>query len=135
MIVSKQISLAEQRLRNHHYLVSRLSENKDQAAHQEGGSTFDDTQSFVPFPAALSPEALAEDKSPSHRDPPTIPTPTQYASKFGSAQSVPEATNDQTLSEDAVVDDSIERDESWPSSDARAGFRLHKADFIQNLSK
>lgn len=129
------ISLVEQRLRNHHMLVSRLSESGDHATHQEGVSTFDGAQPFVPVQASLGPEPLAEDESPSHLDPPSIHTPIHYASNVGSAQPVHKDANDQTLSKDAIVNVATQRDESWPSNDARPEGRLHNADFIQSLSE
>jgi hypothetical protein len=115
--------------------VSRLCESGDQATHQAGGSTLEGGQSFVPTQGASGPEPLAEDESPSYQDSPTIPAPIHYASKAGSAQPVNEDPNDQTLSDDAIVGNSSERDDLCPAIDARAEFRLHTSDFIQSLSE
>ncbi|OGE46671.1 hypothetical protein PENARI_c143G07010 [Penicillium arizonense] len=133
--VLAQISIVEQRLRNHHGLVTQLFESRDHATHQGKNSTCDGAQPFVPTQGAFSPEPLAEDESPSYQDSPTIPAPIHYASKAGSAQPVNEDPNDQTPSEDATVGNPTQRDDFGHVDDTRPESRLHTSDFIQNLSE
>ena len=134
-IVLAQISLVEQRLRNHHRLVSQLFASRDYAIHQGKNPTCDGAQPFVPTQGAFGPEPSAEDESPSYQDSPTIPAPIHYASKAGPPQPVNEDSNDRTLSEDATVGNPTQRGDSGHVDGTRPEFRLHTSDFIQNLSE
>lgn len=97
-IVLGQIPLVEQRLRNYHDLVSRLSDSRVRSTHQGGDSTLDGAQSSVPTPGALGSGPLAEDESSSHQDLPSIPTHIDYASEARLAQPIYEDPNGQTIS-------------------------------------
>ncbi|KAJ5751473.1 uncharacterized protein N7511_008438 [Penicillium nucicola] len=130
--VLEQISYVEQRLRNHRDLVSRLCESGDDATHRGGDSTFDGAQPFVPIQGTLGPEHRSQDGNPNSQDPPTIPMPICSAGEAESAELVNEYPNNQTMS--AIVEITTQRDDPWPANNARPGFRLHTADFIQILS-
>ena len=134
-IVLAQISLVEQRLRNHHGLVSQLSESRDHATHQGKTSTCDLAQPSVQTQGAFGPEYLAEDESPSYQDSPTIPAPIHYARKAGSPQLVNEDPDDQAPSEDATVGNPTPHDDFGHVDGTRPESRLHTSDFIQNLSE
>ncbi|CAG8900093.1 unnamed protein product [Penicillium nalgiovense] len=133
--VLAQISLVEQRLRNHHRLVSQLFASGDYAIHQGKNPTCDGAQPFVPTQGVFDPEPTAEDGSPSYQDSPTIPAPIHYASKAGSPEPVNEDSNDRTLLEDATVGNPTQRGDSGHVDGTRPEFRLHTSDFIQNLSE
>ncbi|CAG7949988.1 unnamed protein product [Penicillium salamii] len=133
--VLEQISLFEQRLRNHHGLVSLLSEKTDQVAHQARNSNFDSAQPSIPTQGSFGSRPSAEDGSSSHQDSPSIPTPIYYASQTRSAQPVEQDPNDQTPSDDAIAGDSTRRDDLRPATGPRPEFRLHTCDFIQILSE
>ncbi|KAJ5300092.1 hypothetical protein N7508_007335 [Penicillium antarcticum] len=131
-----QISLVEQRLQNHHDLVSQLSGSRDHSTHQNGDcSTLDGAQLSVPNQGALGSAPFAEEESSIHQDSPSIPTPIYYASETRSAQPVHEDPNDRTLSEDAIAGDSTRCHDLRPATGARPESRLHTCDFIQGLSE
>ena len=134
-IVLAQISLVEQRLRTHRSLVSQLSQSRDHATHQGKDFACGGAQPFVPTQRAFGPEPVADDESPRYQDSPIIPAPIHHASNAGSAQPVNEDPIDHTVSEDAIVGNSTQRDDLWSVNVARPEVRLHTADFIQSLSE
>jgi hypothetical protein len=134
-IVLEQISLVEQCLRNHHDLVSQLSENQNHITPKAIDLPFDGAHSSLTTQGVSDAHASTEDENLGGRDSPFAPTTIRYGRNEGLAQPVDIEPNEPALPVVAIVRNNSQRDGLQPGRDTRSGCRLHASDFIQSLSE
>ncbi|OGE49401.1 hypothetical protein PENARI_c021G00989 [Penicillium arizonense] len=132
--VLEQISLVEQCLRNHHDLVSQLSENQNHIKPKAIDLPFDGAHSSLTTQGVSDAHASTEDENLGGRDSPFAPTTIRYGRNEGLAQPVDIEPNEPALPVVAIVRNNSQRDGLQPGRDTRSGCRLHASDFIQSLS-
>lgn len=128
-IVLDQISLVEQCPRNHHDLVSQLSENQHHTIPKAIDLPFDGTHSSVINQGVSDPNASIEYESSGCRNSPSALTTICYARDDGLAQPVNIELNEPALLVVTIVRNNSQRDGFNLGTDVRLGCRLQSSDF------